>query len=68
MKAADRRNWIAIRTKAVPLKTCTAMATEVAVAGVLTVVLNRFFDKQVNMQTVTDRIKRIVDDTMNEKQ
>ena len=52
---------------AVPLKASTAMATEIAGARVLTEVLDLRFAKKMSMQTKTDCIQRIVDDSKTEK-
>ena len=66
IKAVDRECWITINKIAVPLKVSTALATEIAVASVLTEVLNLSVEKKSNMQTDTDCIKRIVDDSETE--
>ena len=46
IKAVDKGSWITISKVAVPLKACTAMAAEIAGAGMLTGVLDLLFDKK----------------------
>ena len=68
IKAVEKENWITISKIAVPQRRSTATATEIASVFVLTEVLDlSFLKKKMNMQTVTDCIKRIVDDSETEK-
>ena len=52
--------WITISKIAVPRKTCTAMAAEIAGARVLTGLLDLLFDKKLNV----DNINAFVDEVM----
>ena len=64
--AVDMESWITISEIAAPLKASTAMATEVAGVRNLIEVRDLRVEKEMNMQTVTDCIDRIVDDTETE--
>ena len=65
-RAVDREILFIIFTVAVPLKVNTATFTESAGARVLTEVLDLLLKREMNLQTVTDCIKRIVDDIETE--
>ena len=51
IKAVDRENWITISKIAVPLNVRTAMAAEIAGAGMLTGALDLFLEKKVQSGT-----------------
>ena len=56
IKAVDRGNWIAIRKFAVPLKACTATASEIAGVSVLTAVLDVLSGKKINLGNINSCI------------
>ena len=60
IKDVDQVKWITTSKIAVPLKTCTAMAAEIADASVLTSLLDLFFDKKLNVEN----INRCTDEVM----
>ena len=48
IKGVDRDKWITMSNISVPLKACTAIAVDIAGAGMLTGILDLFFDKKTH--------------------
>ena len=63
IKAVETTNWISISKIAAPLKVCTAMAAEIAGAGMLTGVVFSLEKKEFNLQNINSCIDEILKET-----
>ena len=56
----DRDKWITISKIAVPLKACTAMATKVVGASVLTGISDLVLEKAISMEAINQCVDDII--------